>query len=333
MKVCAFESGKPTLFHYSSLGVRGPQGSILGPILFILFTNDVYGFLTHGRLVTYADDTVHIDCAPPNETGLTELQSRLQQTMCELKAWFSANAMKMNERKTDFLLVGSRQNLAKAADFRFEINGSAVGASKSMKILGVIVDPELSWNAHISNVVRKCYAILFSLYKCRYYFTPDVLKAIIRVHVFSHIRYCICVWGGASKSQLQKLQKVINFAARIVTGLKKYDHVTPALSSLGWPRIESMIEQMDLVKVFKTLRGEGVPQEISALFVPRSAVSHRTTRATGLGRLHLRRPRLAATKRGFSYRAAAAWNRLSPEQCDAETVRAFKAMVTRDHAF
>ena len=94
-----------------------------------------------------------------------------------------------------------------------------------------------------------------------------------------------------------------------------------------------MIEQMDLVKVFKTLRGEGVPQEISALFVPRSAVSQRTTRATGLGRLHLRRPRLAATKRGFSYRAAAAWNRLSPEQCDAGTVRAFKAMVTRDHAF
>ena len=63
-----------------------PQGSILGPILFIVFTNDVYGFLTHGRLLTYADDTVHIDCAPPNETGLTELQSRLQQTMCELKA-------------------------------------------------------------------------------------------------------------------------------------------------------------------------------------------------------------------------------------------------------
>ena len=97
----------------------------------------------------------------------------------------------------------------------------------------LVVDPELSWNAHISNVVRKCYAILFSLYKCRYCFTPDVLKVIIQVHVFSHIRYCICVWGGASKSQLQKLQKVINFAARIVTGLKKYDHVTPALSSLG----------------------------------------------------------------------------------------------------
>ena len=79
-----------------------PQGSILGPILFILFTNDVYGFLTHGRLVTYADDTVHIDCAPPTETGLAELQSRLQQTMCELKTWFSVNAMKMNERKLTF---------------------------------------------------------------------------------------------------------------------------------------------------------------------------------------------------------------------------------------
>ena len=68
--------------------------------------------------------------------------------MCELKTWFSANVMKMNEGKTDFLLVGSRQNLAKAANFHFEINGVVVGASKSMKILGVIVDAELTWNAH-----------------------------------------------------------------------------------------------------------------------------------------------------------------------------------------
>ena len=94
-----------------------------------------------------------------------------------------------------------------------------------------------------------------------------------------------------------------------------------------------MVEHMDLVKLFKTLRGEDVPQEISALFVPRSAVSDRATRATELGRLHLRRPRLDATKRSFSYRAAAAWNRLSPEQCDAGTVRAFKAMLIRDHVF
>ena len=310
-----------------------PQGSILGPILFILFTNDIYGFLTHGRLVTYADDTVHIDCAPPNETGLAELQSRLQQTMCELKTWFSANAMKMNEGKTYFLLVGSRQNLAKAANFHFEINGAVVGASKSMKILGVIVDAEPTWAAHISNVVRKCYAVLVSLYKFRHYFTPDILKVIIQAHVFTHIRYCICVWGGANKGQLHKLQKVINFAARIVTGSKKYDHITPVLSSLGWPRIENLVEHMDLVKLFKTLRGEDVPQEISALFVPRSTVSDRATRATELGRLHLRRPRLAATKRSFSYRAAAAWNCLSPEQCDAGTVRAFKAMLLRDHVF
>ena len=86
------------------------------------------------------------------------------------------------------------------------------------------------------------------------------------------------------------------------------------------------------VKVFKTLRGEDVPQETRALFILRSAVSQRKTRATGLGRLHLRRPRLAATKRCFSYRAAAAWNRLSPETCNAGTVRVFKSMIASDHA-
>ena len=109
----------------------------------------------------------------------------------------------------------------------------------------------------------------------------------------------MCVWGWTTKAQLHKLQKVINFAARIVTGTKKHQRITSTLSSLGWPRIEVMVTHSDLVKVFRTLMEEGVPRDTRALFTPRSTVSQRETRATDHGRLHLCRPKLATTQRVF----------------------------------
>ena len=304
-----------------------PQGSILCPILFILFTNDLNNFITHGHLLTYADDTTHIDCTSPDGPGLLELKARLQQTISELQSWFGANSLKMNERKTHFMLVGTKQKLMKAADFHLEISGAVVHASKNIKILGVTVDSELSWNDHVSSVVRKCNCILISLYRCRHYFTPHVLKIIIQTYVFPYIRYCMCVWGGTTKNNMTKLQKIINFSARIVCNVKKYDHITSALISLEWPRIEVMAAHGDLLKLYRTLKEEGAPHDIKTMFVPRAAVSERQTRATDMGRLHLPNPRLAATRRAFSYRAAAAWNRLPPTTCGAPSVKAFKAML------
>ena len=97
-----------------------PQGSILGPILFILFTADLPCYLSSGSLSTYADDTVHLDCASPDENGLTDLKNRLEATVKELQAWFNANSLKMNEGKTDFMLVGSKQNLKKIIELQLQ---------------------------------------------------------------------------------------------------------------------------------------------------------------------------------------------------------------------
>ena len=101
-----------------------PQGSIIGPVLFILFTNDLYGYLTHGRLISYADDTLHVDCASPDGPGLAGLKIRLELSLRELQSWFDFNSLKMNAKKTTFMLVGSNKKLAKTEKFRFELNGA-----------------------------------------------------------------------------------------------------------------------------------------------------------------------------------------------------------------
>ena len=154
---------------------------------------------------------------------------------------------------------------------------------------------------------------------------PEALKIIIQAYVFPHIMYCLCVWGGTAKSQLLKVKKIINFAARIVTGLKKNEHITQALDSVGSPNIETLVAKRDAIKVFKALRDECAPRELRAMFTPRFAVCNRKTRSSN--RLHLQKCRLTASQKAFSYRAAVIWNRLPPQACAAPSLAAFKTAI------
>ena len=174
----------------------------------------------------------------------------------------------------------------------------------------ITFDQCMTWEHHISVLVRKCNAILLSLYKIRHYFTPHALELLVQVHVFPHIVYCLSVWGGAAQCHLSRVQKVINFAARLVTGVRRSEHISPALKSLGWPDIGEMVRRRDCLKVFGALTDSDSPQSLRSLFVRRANVSERETRATAAGDLHLKRCRLSATQRTFAYRAARAWNAL-----------------------
>ena len=254
------------------------QGSIVGPILFLILINDLSAFLPHGRLLSYADDTQLLDRSPPDVISLSHLQSRVVDSMQQLQAWFQSNSLKMNPDKTNFILFGTKSSVDKASDFHITLPGSLIILSPTVEVLGITFDQCMTWEHHISVLVRKCNAILLSLYKIRHYFTPHALELLVQVHVFPHIVYCLSVWGGAAQCHLSRVQKVINFAARLVTGVRRSEHISPALKSLGWPDIGEMVRRRD--------------------------------RATAAGDLHLKRCRLSATQRTFAYRAARAWNAL-----------------------
>ena len=152
---------------------------------------------------------------------------------------------------------------------------------------------------------------LFSA-KIRHHLTPDVLKLLINAHLFPHIAYCLSVWGGASKCRLSRVQRSLNFAARLVTGVRRSDHISPALASLGWERVDGMVARHDCANVRKALTSQRCPEALRDMFTKRSDVSVRSTRAADAGDLHLPKCRLAQTQRGFRQRAARTWNSLSP---------------------
>ena len=119
---------------------------------------------------------------------------------------------------------------------------------------------------------------------------------------------------------LKRVQKVINFAARIVSGAK---HISPVLSALGWPKITDLVPYRDNIRVFRAMKDPLAPAALRTLFTTRAAVSARATRSTLSGALELPNYRLAMSRRAFSYRAAASWNHLPPTTASSGTYTEF----------
>ena len=249
-----------------------PQRSVVGSVLFGIFTNDLPSYLPHGRLVSYADDTQLLDSAHPDK--LSGLMSRQEETLLIVRSYFTSNSLKMNPSKTTLILVGTPQNLEKTSSFRINIAGHILTPSQSVKLLGVTLDRSLSWDEHICFVVKKCYSILVCLYKIRHHLIPEARKLLIQSHVFSHILYCLSVWGGAAACHLSRVQKILNFGARIVTGTRIRYHITPALESLGWPSVRHLVAHRDCIGVFRALSDEaGAPGRPLSVPLPSRCVT------------------------------------------------------------
>ena len=227
------------------------QGSCLGPLLFNIVSNSiscyipssVNGFNTFS--VRYADDTQVAISGP--RSRLPELKLALESVLDTLCTWFSQHGMKVNAGKTELLLCGDRRQLLQIEEPPcIEFMGQSLTFSKSVKNLGVTMDSELSWQPHINNIIKRCFGILIGLMHIRHIIPLELLPRIVDSLVLSHVRYCASVYGSANRTNVTKLQKVINFSARVISGRRKYDHVSDVIDSLAWLRAPDIISYFDL---------------------------------------------------------------------------------------
>ena len=304
-----------------------PQGSLVGPILFSIFTNDLPSYLPHGRLISYADDTQLLDSMHPQ--NLSMLKARQEETLLTIQPYFTSNSLKMNPTKTTLLLVGTTNNLKKISSFHLNFSGHILTPLTSVKMLGVTIDRTLSWEAHISTFVKKCNSILFCLYKIRHHLTTEVRQLLIQCHAFPYILYCLSVWGGAAACHMQRVQRAINFGARVVSGARARGHISPTLRALGWRGVDDLVRYRDCVRVFGALGDPRAPRAIRSLFVSRASVSRRTTRATLAGMLEPPGFRLSSSRRVFSHRASSSWNRLPAAVTSFRTRAEFSRLLEK----
>ena len=229
----------------AALNFGVPQGSVLGLILFVLYTHPIsevvsyqYHPLSHH---SFSDGNQLYKSG--NITQLPEIIHSTQSCISDIKAWMTNNQMQLNNDKTEVILIATKTVLnSDSVPQSINLEGSDIKFVNTVRSLGVCLDPTLSFQQQISSVCRVCYLELRRISAIRHYLSEDVTKKLLCALVLSRLDYCNSLLVRCPKYLLSKLQKVQNNAARLIFRTTRSAHVTPMLHSLHWLPIEQRIE-------------------------------------------------------------------------------------------
>ena len=272
----------------------------------------------------YADDVQFLH--EGEHRHIPDLRSRVEHTVNVAHRWFIANSLKINPTKTDLVLVKSKRRQLND-DFSIKFGDAQIYPSATVKVLGVTVDSNLTFEAQISSVIRRCYATMGGLAKFARVLPRQVKIMIIEALVFPHLSYCITVWAGCGTTQRRRIQKVINHCAQIVNGSRRSEHVTQMLCDLNWPSVDDLVTERDLAIMHWLLFNEEAPASLRDRVEYRGNVSARETRATDAGQLQLPRVRTEHARKIFFSRAAAQWNNAPAVVREASTAAKCRRMA------
>ena len=180
-----------------------------------------------GSLECSVDDSQFYLSFPVRDATLSADQ--LTEDLRNIAAWCCKNSLLINPDKTKFLVLGTTQMLMKIPDdLSITLLSKEITSSKSAKNLGVTMECNLTYDEHVTQLTSKCIGSLCQINRVKYLFDRRTLITIINSLVFSKLLYCSSVWANTTKKNIELLQTVQNFAARVVSGTRKFDHVTPA---------------------------------------------------------------------------------------------------------
>jgi len=240
-----------------------PQGSVLGPILFLLYVADLLQLIKRHQLVPhgYADDTqIYGFCRPCDVDVLSDKMSACSD---EALSWMRANRLQANPSKTEVLWCssGRRQHQIPATSVR--IGAVDVLPVSSVRNLGVYIDSDVAMRSHITATVRSCFSALRQLRSVRRCLPQQALLTLVRALIVSKVDYCCAVLVGVSSHLLNRLQSVLNAAARLVFSARRSEHITPLLRDLHWLRVPERRDRPKMGFTFSAENENGAKNEIS----------------------------------------------------------------------
>ena len=182
-----------------------PQGSILGPLLFNIFLNDIFLFVERTKIVNYADDNT------PYAIGknIEEIFNILIEDTSKLFQWFQVNEMKSNKDKCHLLVCN--QN-----DISLELDNETILSSNSVKLLGITIDNNLNFNEHVSKICNKASQKLHALMRISKYIATDKMKLIMKTFFESQFNYCPLVWMFHSRTLNNRINRLHEKALRLI---------------------------------------------------------------------------------------------------------------------
>lgn len=306
-----------------------PQGSILGPILFILYSADITEAFSYCKYHLYADDVQLYHSFLPSDCA--DAVNDINQDLAQISRWSKLNSLVLNPKKSKYMLIGTRVGLEKTAcvQINIQVDGEAVEFVPEAKSLGLTLDRHLHFESHIAESVRNCFYRLKLLYKIRPYINEEVRITLCESLILSKLNYCDVVYGSCLLARTERLvQRVQNACARFCFHIPPRTHVTPYLNSSNMLKMKAR-RDLHLASLLFGVIGYKFPPYLFVKLVW-AQERYRYHKRAGTHVLVTPRHKSVAFRGSFRFAASRCWNVLPPPFQTLKTIYTFKHSLKRE---
>ena len=301
-----------------------PQGSILGPILFLMYTSPIGDILREHCIDfhLYADDTqLYVTFETSSLEEMEFAKCKVEACVSEIDKWMMSNKLKLNTDKTEVLLLSAAHRPRPPFE-SLRCCGHDISPKSTARNIGVIFDGKMSLENQITSMCKSCFFHIKNIWKIRKFISFEACETLVHAFISSRLDFCNSLLYGMPKYLIQKLQRVQNAAARLVSGCHKHDHITPVLYRLHWLPVEQRIEYKILLLTFKALN-DCAPSYLSELvkpYVPPRSLRSKSSNLLTRGSFKLK----SYGKRAFSNAAPELWNSIPSDIRQCLDISCFK---------
>ena len=291
-----------------------PQGSILGPTLFILYINDICNVTNLVKFILFADDT-NVFCAGDNKL---ELECMLNRELAKLCKWFAVNKLSLNLSKTSYMLF---RNRPPDVDFNVFIEHERINRVHVTKFLGIYIDDKLNWKYHINTVRSKLSKVAAIIYRASCLINQDGIYMLYCSLFLPYINYCSEIWGNTYCTNVECITVLQKRVVRLVYGARRLDHPNPLFKQLGILKFVDLVKFKTSIIMFKAYHNV-LPDSLQKMFTLRVQIYDTRQKCT----FTVHRAHTNVKSMCISIYGVKLWNSLHTDLTNSRSLQVFKKM-------
>ena len=302
-----------------------PQGSILGPLLFILYVNDITNTSSILEFILFADDTTILYSSKDINNNINIVNKELN----EVSNWFKSNKLSVNATKTNFMIMGTSHmtSIKTSSSLSVILNDTVLERVKNTKFLGVLIDECLTWKNHIDCISKTLSRNIGVMNKLKYSIPARILHTLYCSLVSPYLNYAILIWGNTCKSYLDKVIKLQKWAIRTISKSHFRSHTAPLFANNNILTVTDTYTLELGVFMFKYHIND-LPTVFNDYFKKRSDIHDYQTRQ--VNDLNINFHKKSFTDSSIRSRGPLLWNSLSFEIKESKSVKQFRNQLKQN---